>query len=374
VTPERRAALARVVDALPDLDRPLLVVVDGGDGAGKTWFADDLAELLVEAGRLAVRASIDDFHHPRAHRHELGRTGGTVWARSFDYRALRRELLDPWRTGAGSPYRRRSHDLASDALVDDPVSTVPEHGVLVVDGVFAQRDELRDSWDLVVWLEVADEVRIRRVAARGGFSAEVSDPDQQRYLEAQSIYRATADPVGCADLVVDNTDADRPLVVGTASRPRPVATDVMVRAFEPDDQGSVTDLAARLVAGVAPWRAPSAVSSAVTGWVRDAIDERDADHPMWVAVVGGRVVGFAAGGVSTHWAGDEDAYVGELVVAPEHEGRGIGDRLLRRFEEWARDRGLRRIRVETGAANQSALSFYENRGYVLEDVTLSKPL
>ena len=101
VTPERLAVLARVADALPDLDRPLLVAVDGGDGAGKTWFADELATVLADRDRVVVRASVDDFHHPRSHRHELGRTGETVWARSFDYRALRRELLDPWCVGPG---------------------------------------------------------------------------------------------------------------------------------------------------------------------------------------------------------------------------------------------------------------------------------
>jgi uridine kinase len=68
VTPERLAVLARVADALPDLDRPLLVAVDGGDGAGKTWFADDLAQHLEETGRLTVRATVDDFHHPRSFR------------------------------------------------------------------------------------------------------------------------------------------------------------------------------------------------------------------------------------------------------------------------------------------------------------------
>ena len=51
MTPERRSALAHVVEALPDLDRPMLVVVDGGDGSGKTWFADDLAALLGGTGR-----------------------------------------------------------------------------------------------------------------------------------------------------------------------------------------------------------------------------------------------------------------------------------------------------------------------------------
>jgi uridine kinase len=219
VTPERRAVLTRVADALPDLDRPLLVVIDGGDGAGKTWFADELAELLRERRRVAVRASMDDFHHPRAHRHELGRSGETVWARSFDYRAMRRELLDPWCTGVHASYRCRVHDLATDAYVDEVAAVVPEHGVLVVDGVFAQRDELRDCWDLVVWLEAGDEERVRRRADRDGVPADVDHPDQQRYLDAQAIYRAAADPVRSADLVVDNTDVDRPSLAGVRSVP-----------------------------------------------------------------------------------------------------------------------------------------------------------
>ena len=87
---------------------------------------------------------------------------------------------------------------------------MPDHGVLVVDAVFAQREELRDSWDLVVWLEVGDEERVRRVAARDGVAVD----DQRRYLDAQRVYRAAADPVRSADLVVDNTEPDRPVLVG----------------------------------------------------------------------------------------------------------------------------------------------------------------
>jgi uridine kinase len=219
VTPERRAVLARVAEALPDLDRPLLVVVDGGDGAGKTWFADELAAMLDEHGRVVVRASMDDFHQPQAHRHELGRTGETVWARSFDYRALRRELLDPWGRGAGSTYRCRFHDLDTDTYVDDPPAVVPERGVLVVDGVFAQREELSGCWDVVVWLEAPDEERVRRVAARGGYTADVDDPEQQRYLDAQAIYRVAADPQASADIVVDNSDVDRPALADRSPVP-----------------------------------------------------------------------------------------------------------------------------------------------------------
>jgi uridine kinase len=219
VTPERLAVLARVADGLPDLDRPVLVVVDGADGAGKTWFADDLGAFLEESGRPVVRASVDDFHHPRAYRHELGRTGQTVWTRSFDYRALRKHLLDPWCHGAGATYRRRHHDLADDRLVDEPAAQVPEHGVLVVDGVFAQRAELAGCWDLVVWLDVPDEERVRRMADRDGVPPDPAHPDQQRYLDAQALYRAAAHPLAGADVVVDNADPERPFVVGAPAVP-----------------------------------------------------------------------------------------------------------------------------------------------------------
>ena len=44
-------------------------------------------------------------------------------------------------------------------------------------------------------------------------------PDQRRYLDAQRLYRDAANPVGSADLVVDNADPSRPFVVGRPAVP-----------------------------------------------------------------------------------------------------------------------------------------------------------
>jgi uridine kinase len=204
----RDTLLAELASRVSALDRPAVVAVDGGDGAGKTTLADELAVLVPGA----VRASIDDFHHPRAHRHALGRTAATVWARTFDLDALRRELLDPWRCGPGTPYRRRRHDLATDAYVDDPPDVVPADGVLVVDGVFAQRPELVDAWDLVVYVHADDAVRVARMAARDGVPDDPDHPDQRRYLDAQRLYQDRCRPSERADVVVDNSDPDVPVI------------------------------------------------------------------------------------------------------------------------------------------------------------------
>lgn len=187
----------------------MLVAVDGADGAGKTMLADDLAPLVPGA----VRASLDDFHHPRALRHALGRSGETVWARSFDLDAVRRELLDPWRRGAGTPYRRRWHDLVSDAWVEDPPAAVPDRGVLLVDGVFGQRPELAEAWDLVIWVHADVAVRLARMAVRDGVPDDPDHPDQRRYLDAQTIYEQRCRPRDRADVVVDNTHPATPLLV-----------------------------------------------------------------------------------------------------------------------------------------------------------------
>lgn len=206
---ERDRVMAQVWTHVPPGGRPVLVAVDGADGAGKTRFAADLARV---AHRPVVVASLDDFHFPAAHRHAEGRTGETVWARGFDYDAVRRELVDPWQSGAGAPYRRRWHDLATDAFVDEPPTPVPAGGVLVVEGVFAQRPELAGVWDLVVYVDAPEDVRVARMAARDGVPRDPEHPDQRRYLDAQRIYRDRCRPAESADLVVDNADPARPRI------------------------------------------------------------------------------------------------------------------------------------------------------------------
>ena len=47
-------------------ERIIRVAIDGVDGAGKTTLADALAPVVAAQGRPTIRASVDDFHHPRA--------------------------------------------------------------------------------------------------------------------------------------------------------------------------------------------------------------------------------------------------------------------------------------------------------------------
>lgn len=147
-----------------------------------------------------------------------------------------------------------------------------------------------------------------------------------------------------------------------------------VRRFAVDDTDEVRGLASRLTAGVAPWRDQAAVLASVCGWVDASLAGHDDEHPIFVAQTCGRVVGFAAAGRRKHWAGDTDAYIGELAVAAGHRTRGIGRALVAAVEAWARDSGYTRVTLETGARNDAARAFYAKLGYIDEEVVLTRLL
>jgi uridine kinase len=203
------ATLARRV---PDRgEEPVVVAVDGVDGAGKTVFAGHLTEVVAAVGRPVLRASLDDFHRPRVERYRRGRNSPEgFWLDAFDHVAFVRPVVEPLR--AGVQVRLRSHDLASDRAVDAPPVAVRPGTVLVVDGLFLHRDELAGRWDLSVWLDVPFEVTAARMAARDGTPADPDHPRMRRYVEGQRRYFAACSPWDRADVVVDNTDWDAPVL------------------------------------------------------------------------------------------------------------------------------------------------------------------
>jgi ribosomal protein S18 acetylase RimI-like enzyme len=141
------------------------------------------------------------------------------------------------------------------------------------------------------------------------------------------------------------------------------------------DQDAVSALADRLCEGVAPWRDPEAVLTAVSGWVQSSLATMgDPGHAVLVAELEGRVVGFVTLSPSRHWSGEAEASIGELVVSQRAEGGGIGRALVQAAMARARENGCARISVSTGAANARARALYRRLGFEEEDVTTSRAL
>ena len=95
LTARRLSVLDEVAARVP-YGEGVRVGVDGVDGAGKTVFADQLADRLRAQGREVVRVSADDFHHVRAVRWRRGRDSAEgFFLDSYDLAALRDRASPP---------------------------------------------------------------------------------------------------------------------------------------------------------------------------------------------------------------------------------------------------------------------------------------
>jgi uridine kinase len=189
--------LAKRISDLPR-DRPQLVAIDGASGVGKSTFGDELAAVLAGGSRPVVRASIDSFHNPRAVRYRRGKASPEgYYLDSHDFGALEHELLAPFRNG--SAFRRAVFDEPTDSAVDAPAETAPPSAVLVFDGLFLLRPQLRHHWDLAILL--TNNPRPEPAHDRG-----------RRYVDGYALYVADADPVQAADIVVDNDCLEAPVI------------------------------------------------------------------------------------------------------------------------------------------------------------------
>ena len=214
-------SLVTVVDRIADRlnAQPkcgLMVGIDGVDGVGKTTFADDLGDALRARGREVIRSSADGFHNPRSVRYHLGRLSPEGFYRhSYNYPLLQSVLLQPLTVQGSRRFRSAAFDHAMDRPIESEEQIASDDVILVFDGLFLHRPELRGYWDFTVFLDAPFEITIPRGAGRGpGFG----DPDpsaasNRRYIEGKKMYFDECKPWKVASVVIDHSDLKRFIIL-----------------------------------------------------------------------------------------------------------------------------------------------------------------
>jgi GNAT superfamily N-acetyltransferase len=148
-----------------------------------------------------------------------------------------------------------------------------------------------------------------------------------------------------------------------------------VRAARAVDRAFLEAVAPRLTIGRAPWIDAEAMRATMRRFLLDDLERMGPDVVVFIAErPDGEPVGAASIERNTHFTGAPQAYLGEVVVAEEAEGRGAATALLAAAESWAREHGARLLALETGTRNTHARAFYERHGYGEESVKLVKVL
>lgn len=100
---------------------------------------------------------------------------------------------------------------------------------------------------------------------------------------------------------------------------------------------------------------------------------------IFVAEIGGEVVGFTCvwGRVKSEEPDDNPAdygFISDLLVRSAYRGCGVGYKLMRAAEKYARECGVAVLRVQALAANAGATGFYARNGFSQFQIEMAKRL
>ena len=169
-------SLLREIRALQHKKTRLLIAVDGRCAAGKST----LAELLQKTLSCGVIHMDHFFLRPCQRTDErLREPGGNV-----DRERFAGEVLAPLARGLDfsyRPYDCRRMDFGA------PIA-VPAHAICIVEGAYSCHPELRDRYDLRVFLSVEPEEQLERIRRRNG-DARVAE-FQQKWIPLEERYFA----------------------------------------------------------------------------------------------------------------------------------------------------------------------------------------
>lgn len=208
--------LAIIISSV-ERSHPIRVAIDGVDGSGKTFMADELAEELKSSGKQIIRVSVDRFHNPREIRYQKGRNSPAgYYFDSFNNEEIINNVLQPLGSTGILQYKQAAFDFRTNSNVVSPVEQADKNAILLMDGIFLQRPELVNYWDLKIFLDVDFQFTVERAVKRDGYylgsEQETTAIYNERYVPGQKLYFKEAKPGETADIVVDNSDFTNPII------------------------------------------------------------------------------------------------------------------------------------------------------------------
>ncbi|WP_432207166.1 uridine kinase family protein [Bacillus albus] len=173
----------------------IIIGIDGCGGAGKSTLAN---KIQSDFSTVTV-VHMDDFYLPSAKIVNEHPTNKSIGA-DFDWKRLLQEVLDPISNGLEGRYKR--YDWEKDSLVGSYI--VPASGIVIIEGVYATRQELAGMYDLKIWVNCPRETRIKRGIARDGEAAR--DMWENNWMVAEDMYVESHKPHEFADFIIDGTN------------------------------------------------------------------------------------------------------------------------------------------------------------------------
>ncbi len=184
-------AACSLIEARKAAGKRLFVAIDGGTGAGKSMLASGIHGHLRSVSILRT----DDFFRPLNEHPIASLAPEKLYELYFQWMRMRDEALIPLRRSETAKYQR--YDWTEDSLTEWE-SVEPEE-IVLVEGVYSSRPELRSMLDVVIFVDAPRAERLKRILAR--------DPNstgdwQTPWMSAEDWYLNQIRPQDTADLTL----------------------------------------------------------------------------------------------------------------------------------------------------------------------------
>ena len=189
-----------------DISKGIYIVgIDGLGGAGKSTIVNSLKLQLQNENYNTYVLHIDDFIHPKYIRYDESKEAWDCYYNvQWRYDYLIEKILSPIKKGEIIDTVIELYDKENDKYILQPIC-VPYGSVLILEGVFLQRKEIKSYLDFVIYLDVPKEVRLNRVLERDKYIGGVEDIKnkyERRYFPAEEKYTLEYSPIENADFVL----------------------------------------------------------------------------------------------------------------------------------------------------------------------------
>ena len=147
---------------------------------------------------------LDDFIHKKEVRYnEAYEEWYCYYHLQWRYDYLIQKLLQPLKSGLDVNETLEVYNRETDSYALRKIE-IPIGTTVIVEGVFLQRPELRSYFETVIFLEMNQETRLKRISNRDtymGSKEDIALRYEQRYFPAEEKYIEQCNPLALAELI-----------------------------------------------------------------------------------------------------------------------------------------------------------------------------
>ncbi|ULT54431.1 hypothetical protein L1999_14740 [Neobacillus drentensis] len=191
-------SIAKKIPKLEQGER-IILGIDGLSRSGKTTLTNKVGLHLQEKNISVCFLHIDAYIVERKKRYN---TGYEEWYEYYNLQWDAKYLKDNLfaKLKKSKELQLLTYDYGSDAQRIE-ITDIPDTCVIIIDGVFLQRKEWRNFYDIIIYLDSSREKRFNRENEATQSNIEKF---QNRYWKAEDYYMEAETPLAQADLVIKN--------------------------------------------------------------------------------------------------------------------------------------------------------------------------